>query len=189
MSEFFDLIRIRRSIREFEEKPVPQDIVETVLTDSCQAPSAANNRPWRFVVIHNKELIKRLSDDSKTNLLARIAQDPNSSLKRYRDFLVLPDFNVYYNAPCLVIIAGQRKHKTLKVDCALCAAYLMFSAAERDLGTCWVDLGSDIQSPQLLEGIGLPDTHQIVAPIIIGYPKKLPSMERKRMPQILKIVQ
>jgi nitroreductase len=189
MSDFFDLIKTRRSIREFEDKPVPQDIVEAILTDSCQAPSASNKRPWRFVVIHKTALIKRLSDDSKKNLLARIAQDPNSTLKQYRDFLVLPDFNVFYNAPCLIIIAGQRKHKTLKVDCALCAAYLMFSAASRDLGTCWVDLGSDIRDPQLLDEIGMPDTHQIIAPIIIGYPKKLPSVERKRVPQILKILQ
>jgi nitroreductase len=145
MADFFEIMKNRRSIRDFEERKVSPEIIESILSESCQAPSAANERPWRFIVIHNKDLIKRLSDESKANLLSRIEEDPNISIKKYRDVLRLPEFNVFYNAPCLILIAGPHKRRTYKVDCALCAAYLMFSAASRGLGTCWVDLGSDIR--------------------------------------------
>jgi nitroreductase len=64
----------------------------------------------------------------------------------------------------------------------------MFSAVARGLGTCWVDLGGDIRDPGLLEEIGLPADHKIIAPVIIGYPKKIPKMSEKRQPDILKVI-
>jgi nitroreductase len=65
----------------------------------------------------------------------------------YRPVLENADFNVFYNAPCLVYIAGPRDIRSIQVDCALAAAYFMLSAADRGLGTCWVDLGSVIRDP------------------------------------------
>jgi len=189
MTDFSELLKVRRSIREFEDRKVSPEIIENVLAESCQAPSAANEKPWRFIVIYNKDMIKRLSDESKANLLSRIEENPNMSIKKYRDILVLPEFNVFYNAPCLILIAGPNKRRTLKVDCALCAGYLMFSAVSRGLGTCWVDLGSDIRSPELIHEIGLPKDHNIVAPIIIGYPKHVPKISLKRVPEILKVIE
>ena len=102
MPDFFELIKIRRSIREFEDRRVSPEIIESILSESCQAPSAANERPWRFIVIHDKDLIRRLSDESKANLLSRIEENPNIPIKKYQDVLVLPEFNVFYNAPCLI---------------------------------------------------------------------------------------
>jgi nitroreductase len=189
MTDFHELIKIRRAIRQFEDRKVSPEIIKSILTESCQAPSASNERPWRFIVIHNQDLIKRISDESKANLLSRIEENPNVPIKKYRDVLVLPEFNVFYNAPCLIFIAGPQDRRTLKVDCALCAAYLMFSAANRGLGTCWVDLGSDIRNPELIREIGLPEDHQIVAPIIIGYPQHIPEMSPERTPQIIKTIE
>lgn len=54
-----------------------------------------------------------------------------------------------YDAPCLIYIAGQKDSISLDVDCTLAASYFMFSAADRGLGTCWVDLGSVIKDHDL----------------------------------------
>ena len=188
MIEFSEVVKKRRAVREFEDRRVPHDIIEKIITDSCQAPSAANERPWRFIIIHDQDLIKRLSDESKANILSLIDQDPKSILVKYKSHLKNPEFNVFYNAPCLIIIAGPESHRTLRVDCALCASYIMFSAVVHELGTCWVDLGGDIRDPELLEEIGLPADHRIIAPVIIGYPQKIPKMSEKRNPQILKVI-
>jgi nitroreductase len=96
-------------------------------------------------------------------------------------------FNVYYNAPCLVYIAGAELHLRRVEDCSLAACYFMFSAAARGLGTCWVGLGQNINAPDLRRIIGLPDDHEIVAPLILGYPKNIPEPP-KREPTILKII-
>jgi nitroreductase len=64
----------------------------------------------------------------------------------------------------------------------------MFSAAQRGLGTCWIGLASHIRDPKTKAEIGIPDNCQIVAPVIIGYPKAIPAPSERNAPNILKIV-
>ena len=49
-----DVIRSRRSVRRYADRPVEQEKVDLLLECACAAPSAANRRPWRFVVIRNR---------------------------------------------------------------------------------------------------------------------------------------
>ena len=142
----------------------------------------------RFIIINNRDLIKTLSDDSKRNLLSDIEKSASTPNKKYEAALRNPDFNIFYNAPCLVYIVGAKAVRNLYVDCSLAACYFMFLASERGLGTCWVGLGTSIESPDLLKLIGMPEDHQIVAPLIVGYPKSIPSPPERNEPQILKIV-
>lgn len=67
----------------------------------------------------------------------------------------------------------------------MAAAYFMFAATARSLGTCWIGLGDRIDSPALRKEISLPENYQIVAPLIIGYPKKIPSISSREKPIIL----
>jgi len=187
MADFFELMKIRRSIRDFQEREVSLDLVQEMIRDTCMAPSSGNGQPWKFIVINNREKIRKLSDESKKNLVSLIEKDPSSPLKKYEAGLRSKEFNVFYNAPCLVYIVGPKDARSLGVDCALAACYFMFAAAARGLGTCWVDLGSMIQSPEVKEEIGLPDDCRIVAPLILGYPKSIPPSP-ERTPAILKIV-
>ena len=96
----------------------------------------------------------------------------------------------YINAcyGCLVYIVGSTQTRNLYVDCALAACYFMFCASEKGLGTCWVGLGTSIQDPDLLNLVGMPEDHKIVAPIIIGYPKSIPDALKRMKPQIPKII-
>jgi nitroreductase len=131
--------------------------------------------------------MKRLSDESKRNLLALMEKSSSPLTSVYGAFLRNEDYNVYYNAPCLVFIVGRKNHRSLRVDCALAAGYFMFAATARGLGTCWIGLGLSIQDPELRQEIGLPDDYTIVAPIILGYPKGVPA-QPSRNPRILKII-
>jgi nitroreductase len=188
MTDFFELLQTRRSIRQFEDKEVALETIREIIEDSCLAPSAANGQPWRFIVVNNKDLIKRLSDESKQNILAFIEQNPESTSKKYEAAMRNPDFNVFYNAPCLVYIVGSKQARNLYVDCSLAACYFMFGATARGLGTCWVGLGTSILDPDLLELMQVPEDHKIVAPLILGYPKGIPGTPQRNEPQILKIL-
>ena len=188
MTDFFELLQTRRSIRQFEDKEVAMETIREIIEDSCLAPSAANGQPWRFIVVNNKDLIKRLSDESKQNILAFIEQNPESTSKKYEAAMRNPDFNVFYNAPCLVYIVGSKQARNLYVDCSLAACYFMFGATARGLGTCWVGLGTSILDPDLLELMQVPEDHKIVAPLILGYPKGIPGTPQRSEPQILKIL-
>jgi nitroreductase len=188
MADYFDLLKTRRSIRDFEDKNVPLDIISDMIRESCLAPSSGNGQPWRFIVITDKAFIRRLSDESKKNILFYIEKNPGAPVKKYEVALRNKDFNVFYNAPCLVYIGGSKKIGSIQVDCALAASYFMFSAAARGLGTCWVALGQHVQDPGLLEEIGMPEDCKIVAPIIVGYPRGIPDVPERMDPHILKIV-
>ena len=187
MTDFFELLKKRRSIRDFEDKDVPLEIINEIIKESCMAPSSANGQPWRFIIINDKDVIKSLSDDSKKNIISDIEMNPDSPLKKYEETLRNPGFNVFYNAPCLVFIVGPKQVRTLYVDCSLAACYFMFSASAKNLGTCWIGLGTRIQDPALLELMGMPEDYKIVAPLILGYPKDIPNQPERFEPKILKI--
>jgi nitroreductase len=187
--DFRELLKVRRSIREFEAKDVPLPLIQEIIADGCEAPNGGNRQPWAFIVITNKDIMKRCSDESKKNILVAIEKNPSSFFTKYKPILEHADFNVFYNAPCLVYITGPKDVLSLTVDCTLAASYFMLSAADRGLGTCWVDLGSAIRDKELRTEIGLPDDYAIVATIILGYPVKIPAKTPRDKPKILKIMQ
>jgi nitroreductase len=188
MTDFFDLLKKRRSVRDYEEREVPLDLVKEIIKESCLAPSSGNGQPWQFIVINSKEWIKRLSDESKKNILSYIAKNPDAPIKQYEAALKNRDFNVFYNAPCLVFVGGSKKIGSIQEDCALTACYFMFSASERGLATCWIGLGTSVHDPEIKKQIGMPEDYRIVAPIVVGYPKSIPDIPERVEPQILKVV-
>jgi len=188
MTEFKELLKTRRSIREFEHKEVPIELIREIIQDSCLAPSSGNSQPWRFIIIKDREAIKKLSDESKRNFLFHLEKNPDAPSKDYEATLRDPSFNVYYNAPCLVFIVGSKEAMNLNENCALAACYFMFAATERGLGTCWIGLGKHIRDPEILELIGMPEDCRIVAPIVLGYPRSIPDQPDREAPKILKIV-
>lgn len=183
-----ELFRNRRSIRKYQDKPVSMKLVHEIINASTLAPSAGNEQPWKFIIVNNREMMKRISDESKKNILARIDADPGDYAKKYQEMLKNQSFNVFYNAPCLVMILGSSDLKNLYVDCALAAGYFMLAAVARGLGTCWVNFGTEIHDPEILDELALPDNCTIVAPIILGYPENIPPVPKRNKPEILKII-
>jgi len=186
--DFKELLQRRRSIRDFEDKPVSVELVMEILTETTLAPTASNAQPCKFIIVMDRGLIKRLSDDSKANLLKDLAADPNDRLRMYADVLKNKDFNVFYNAPCLVLVVGEKGVATLDFDTALTVAYLMFAATSRGLGTCWINLGASVRDSDLRRELGVPEDHRIVAPIIIGYPKEIPAASARHDARVIKII-
>jgi nitroreductase len=188
MAEFSQLLRDRRSVRNYKDEKVDVELIHEIIEDSTLAPNSGKRQPWRFAIINDRDLMRRISEESKRNILAEITEDPDSPRKMYEGALKNPDFNVFYNAPCLVFIFGDRAHRSIYVDCALAASYFMLSAADRGLGTCWVALGGEIRDSRLLEAAGLSQADAVVAPIILGWPASIPKAPARKAPEIVKIV-
>ncbi|MCH7613191.1 MAG: nitroreductase family protein [Candidatus Marinimicrobia bacterium] len=58
--DFLELMKSRRSVRDFSDKPVPKDIIENIIKTAASAPSGANKQPWKFVVVENPEIKKQI---------------------------------------------------------------------------------------------------------------------------------
>ena len=186
--DFFKLLEKRRSVRNFEDKEVPFELIEEIIKDAIKAPNAGNMQLWRFVVVNNRKWLKKISDANKKGFLADLDSNPNSPWKGYEAQFRNEDFNIFYNAPALVYIVGTAKMQTIVQDCSLVGAYFMLSAAARGLGTCWVAQGAFIEDKEILAELAIPENYKIVAPIIIGYPKQVPSMPPRKEPKFLKVI-
>jgi nitroreductase len=184
-----ELLEKRRSIRNFEEKEVPLELIRDIINDSILAPSAGNGQPWEFIIITDQEMLNRISIECKNNLLQRIASNPGDYATRYEKMLQKEYFHIFYHAPAVIYILGRAGLKNLYVDCALAASYLMMSATSRGLGTCWVNFGTEIHDPVMRKELGIGDHHKIVAPIALGYPAKIPGIPHRKEPQILRIIE
>jgi len=55
-----EVFKNRRSIRNYHEKSISSDIIQSLLNDSILAPSAGNEQPWKFIIVSNREMIKRI---------------------------------------------------------------------------------------------------------------------------------
>ena len=62
---FLGKMRRRRTVREFSDRPVPRDVIEDCLLAAGTAPNGANRQPWRFVVVGDAAVKKRIRDEGQ----------------------------------------------------------------------------------------------------------------------------
>jgi iodotyrosine deiodinase len=58
--DFYNLLKRRRTVRDFSDKPVPKEIIEQALLTAGTAPNGANQQPWHFVVVSNPDIKKKI---------------------------------------------------------------------------------------------------------------------------------
>lgn len=64
-NRFHDVMTRRRSIRDFSADPVPYELIRTAVATAATAPSGANIQPWRFVVVSDPELKRRIREGAE----------------------------------------------------------------------------------------------------------------------------
>ncbi len=94
MNDLIELIKSRRSIRHFLNKPVEDEIIYKVLDAGRWAPSGLNNQPWKFVIIKNQNLKQKIGELShykrifiEAPVLIGIFLDTNSIYHREKDIM------------------------------------------------------------------------------------------------------
>ncbi|ACV61789.1 nitroreductase [Desulfofarcimen acetoxidans DSM 771] len=171
--ETIEAIKSRRSIRKYKSDPIPEQTIRELLELAAWAPSGINSQPWAFVVLENKEYLKNLSDRAKAFLLEKL--DAMPALEQYRNALANPNFNIFYDAPVLVIIYGDKNFFTYINDCSMAALNMMLAAYDKGLGSCWIGFASSIaNTSEVKKELNVPERYEVVAPIILGYPDLSP---------------
>src|SRR3989338_6324369 len=119
MNNIFDIIKSRRSIRKYLDKPIPKEIVDKLIEAAKWAPSGMNEQPWGFIVVRDKAMIKELSDRSIPYINKMIEGNPKFA--RYKKRMAVKDFSIFYHAPCIIMIIGRVDAFSYQVDCAMAA--------------------------------------------------------------------
>jgi len=178
-------IKTRRSVREYLDTPLSEETIKKIIDAGRYAPTGLNLQPWRFVVVQNKEILKNLSDYAKPilvkNLEGRKDAGAVNFLKRVQD----KNFNLFYNAPVLILVIGIKNNALTDYDCSMCAENMMLAAQSLGIGSCWIGGAAVIQqSEELMAELKIPPNYRIVAPLIFGYPGTTPLTPEKREPVI-----
>jgi nitroreductase len=180
--ELMDAIFGRRSIRDYRTDPLSQETITRLIEAAIHAPSAINQQPWSFSVVRDRPLLDRISHDAKAHMLnVRPAVLP----AHLYESLANPDFHLFYHAPVLIVISVTERGPWIAEDCALAAENLMLAAHGVGLGSCWIGLAHAwLDSPKGKEMLGVPDSHVVVAPIIVGIPGTTPPVVPRKHPDI-----
>ena len=148
-----ELIKSRRSIRRYQDKAVEQEKLDAILKSALMAPSSRGRRPWEFIVVNDREKIKKLS----------LCRGPSSR------FLA--------DAPLAVIVAAKGEIGSVWVeDSSIAASYMQLAAHSLGLGSCWIQVRDraydDKQtSEEYIRGIlNIPDSVKVLCMLAVGYP-------------------
>jgi nitroreductase len=182
-----EALKSRRAIRSFEDKPVPEAAIQTMLEAATYAPSAINVQPWKFTIITNKEAMKQLSDTAKPALIRMLPDVGDEGLVGLKKRLSDPNYNIFYNAPLLIFVSGVKSPYAV-YDCSMAAQNMMLTAYTLGIGSCWIGTAVGLANqPKVKADLGVPEDHEVHAAIIFGYPKGgFPKAPEKRPAQVLK---
>jgi nitroreductase len=170
----------RRSVRDYKPDAVASEWIEALVSAAVQAPSAMNLQPWAFFVIEGRDALSEYAERAKRYLIDTL--HPESPLYHYRDQLSDPDFDIFYGAPLLIVVAATSAAPQSAEDCCMAAQNLMLAAYREGLGTCCIGFARPwLNLPQTKAELGIPDAYLPVLSIIVGYPRTaMPDVPRKR---------
>lgn len=161
--DVMEAIKERRSVRRYQERPVPDEILQEILEAVRLAPSASNRQDWHFVIVKDGEQRRKLAEAAGQPFVG--------------------------TAP--VVIAGLSLNPerimscevpAYAVDLAIAMSNITLVAAARGLGTCWIGAFSQKKAQEIL---GVPEKYKIVQLMTLGYPADQPRPKnRKRVEEI-----
>jgi len=163
---FIDLLRARRSIRRFQDRPVEKEKIDLLIETMLRAPSSRGLDPWEFVVVTEKESLSRLSQ----------AKPHGATFVK--------------NAPlAIVVCADPEKSDVWVEDAAIASILLHLAATDLGLGSCWVQIrlrehdNQKMAQDYVAELLGLREGMVVASIIAVGYPaEQQPGHPRSSLP-------
>jgi len=147
--EALEAIMSRRSIRKYKDKKIPEETITTLLKAAMNAPSAHNNQPWHFIVVDDRETMKKVPE-----------------YHQYSKMLL--------TASHAIIVLGDNKLQDTDFwihDCSAATENILIAANALGLGAVWLGVHPN---PQLIEGtkklFNIPENVTPLGFISLGYP-------------------
>jgi nitroreductase len=169
MAELMEVLKGRRSVRNYQDQPVPEDVLNQILEAVQWSPSWANTQCWEVIVVNNQETKQKLQETlSQGN----------------------PATRAMVEAPTILVLCGKQgisgSYKGqvttkfgdwLLFDLGLATQSLCLAAWNHGLGTVVVGLFDHNRAAALL---GVPAGYELVAMLPLGYPAKQPAVPKRR---------
>lgn len=148
-----NLLRKRRSIRKYSEKPVDRKSLGLLIEAILRSPSSRNIKPWEFIIVDDRELLSKLSE----------AKEHGSQFLK--------------NAALGIVVCADSTQSDVWIeDCAIASILAQMTALSLGLGSCWIQIrnrkhaGKKSSERYIQEILGLPRHIKVESIMSIGYP-------------------
>jgi nitroreductase/NAD-dependent dihydropyrimidine dehydrogenase PreA subunit len=171
------LLRARRSIREYKKTPIPHDVLEDLVDTARYAPTGANKQQVHWAVFEDQAEVKRFAalviDFTRQNLPGTVDEDMVRRMNRIITAWDNGKDRILRGAPNLILVHSPADLPFAEADCVIALTYLELYAYAKGLGTCWggyFTAAANFYAP-LTEALKLPAGHQCYGAVMLGYPK------------------
>jgi F420 biosynthesis protein FbiB-like protein len=199
-TDLHDFLRTRRSIRRFKPDPVPDSVIQAILTTAAYAPSAHNRQPWRFCVLTGVSVKTRLADAMAADFQRDLLNDGVSpegveaQIRRSKERI--------NSAPLAILLCldisemdlypdekRNRAEYTMAVQSVAAAGMQLLLAVQAEgLGGVWACWPLFVQET-ISKTLDLPESWEPQGMFFIGYPEILPkTKEMKGLQSLVKML-
>lgn len=170
MNQVIETIMKRRSVRLYESKPIPNEILQVLINAGNAAPTGGNAQSWRFVVVENKSFRNTLMSLA----IPRYKKWMEKASKELSDMREEIDAGasdpIYYDAPAIIFVIGSGM--TSDLDTPMVCENIMIAARSLDIGSCWVYFGQlPLDDLEVRKALEMREGETVYGPILLGYPK------------------
>jgi nitroreductase/NAD-dependent dihydropyrimidine dehydrogenase PreA subunit len=190
-----DFLLSRRSTRAFKKRPVPRDVVESLINVGTHAGSASNAQTEGFIVIEDANILReleglvvetmwkrlRILGNRAGRAVATLKYGPEVAEKsihyfeRFRDIIKDGDVtgSIFRGAPTVIAVEGLRTNRSVCQNGAVAIRNMEILALSHGLGTCWAGflLVAAGMSTKIGIYLGLPHDRNIYGALMVGYPR------------------
>lgn len=185
--ELYEAIERRRTVREFEDRPVEEKITKKIIAAGLRAPTNNHLREWEFVIVNDKKerlRVLNLKDMTSYEECEKMMDSFNmtDSDQRGMYHIAMPkQFSMLYNSGCLILPFFKLREPLMQPSCLsslnefasiwCCIENILLAAAEEGLqGVTRIPMDEELKHIKKI--INHPDTYAMPCYIALGYPKK-----------------
>ncbi|WLR41772.1 nitroreductase [Bacillus carboniphilus] len=180
MTQLANIIKERRTVRDFTSQPIDMDSLINLLDQAAWAPNHGHREPWQFKLFVEGAKQTLLNEIVKSYQRIGITKEyTEEQLIKYKK--VMDDFFLNTPAHLLIYMKKQDTQKVWEEDFLATAAFIQnfqLLAWEQGLGMVW-KTNPYIYDPEFCDSIGLAEDEKIVGVLHIGYPKKVPKAKER----------
>ncbi len=172
------IIRRRRSVRSYKNKPVEREVIEKLIHIARYGPTASNSQLVNWIAIDNREGVKEVSDHVIKWMAKLVKWRHPAARKGYNFKRLIEAYEagmdvISRGAPALVITHAPKSHHFAEIDSAVALTSMDIAAPSLGLGACWggfITVAARYHKP-LVKHVGIPKGHVFTGAMMLGYPK------------------
>ena len=150
---------MRRSIRRYQENPLPDNIISEILECAVLAPTAKNVQPWLIGCVTDKKLLAALADMLDYGKFVKDAE------------------------ACFAVFCEKSEKYYLEDGCAA-TMNIIYAAAGKGVSTCWVAGDKKPYADKVRKLLNVPESHTLVSLVSAGYAAEQPKPAKKSIKEI-----